>query len=307
MRSAPRSHALRTAAALACLLLAAPALPARADDATTIGLSVGSDLVNLAGSSPLSSNGSMVDLSGGTSIRSLGESADLSSVSSEAFAVTEVLADHGMLSLSQAQLQAQAQALARAEQLAASQSRVGADGCPTSAPASTLRSGADSIGIWQLCADSVAQAPTPEAAKAIKWALTQLGAPYACGGSGRDATFRFDCSSLVSRAYSQGAGVKIAKPYVWSPTTYLMLPSPGFGHTAWSVPIDPGAAKPGDLVLYETEPGVSQHVVMLLAHGYMVHTNRCGDVAHVTRFWGFSPGFASFLGARRVDASKAPQ
>jgi len=47
--------------------------------------------------------------------------------------------------------------------------------------------------------------------------------------------------------------------------------------------------------------------VMLLAHGYMVHTNRCGDVAHVTRFWGFSPGFASFLGARRVDASKAPQ
>mgnify|MGYP002136549728 CR=1 FL=1 len=54
----------------------------------------------------------------------------------------------------------------------------------------------------------------------------------------------------------------------------------------------PTQAKPGDLVVYQ-RPGVKgpagQHVVMYLGNGWQLHTNSCGDVAHVTKFTGFTP------------------
>jgi hypothetical protein len=188
----------------------------------------------------------------------------------------------------------------------APQVEVGTDGCPTSAPEGSLRDGAQDIGVAQLCADSVAQAATPEAAKAITWAFAQLGAPYACGGVGRMNPYRFDCSSLVTRAYSEGAGLNTATD-TYAPSTRDLLPWGGVKLADWAVEVGAASVRPGDLLVYRTctkEPCSYQHVTMALADGYMLHTNRCGDVAHVTRSWGTGEG-SKFAVARRVDPAKA--
>jgi len=177
---------------------------------------------------------------------------------------------------------------------------VGVDGCPQTAPDGTLRSGAEEIGLVDLCQRSVASAATPQAALAIIYALSNLGAPYACGGQGRLEPARFDCSSFVARAYAEGAGINVANPD-WSPSTRDMLPWDGTPLDRHYALVDAADLAPGDLVLYDTGGRSYRHVVMLLADGWMVHTNACGDVAHVERFWGTqsAPGRA-FLVARRV-------
>jgi hypothetical protein len=141
-------------------------------------------------------------------------------------------------------------------------------GCPTDAPDRTLRDGSAVIGLAKLCADSAAAAPTPQAALAIKWALASLGLPYS--QELRNFAGWADCSSFVTRAYT-AAGVPIAMPMVNAPTTDTIRTS------AWAVMEPSTALLPGDLV--EPEPG---HVVMMLAHGFMVHTSNTGDVAHVS-------------------------
>jgi cell wall-associated NlpC family hydrolase len=168
--------------------------------------------------------------------------------------------------------------------------------CPSSVPAGTLRLGSEKIGAYELCARSVGQAPSQQAAEAIAWAFTKLGAPYACGGNGRMGEFQFDCSSLVSRAYYEGAGVKAAGGS-WAPTTRNMVPWGGASLASWLTPVNPADAAPGDLFTYDTGGENYRHVVMMLADGYMLHTNSCGDVAHVTSAWGTGNGF---LGARRA-------
>jgi len=40
--------------------------------------------------------------------------------------------------------------------------------------------------------------------------------------------------------------------------------------------------------------------VMYIGNGYMLHTNACGDVAHVSSFWGTGNGHSGFLVVRRV-------
>jgi len=148
------------------------------------------------------------------------------------------------------------------------QSAVGPDGCPTSVPGNTLRDGSASVGAQKLCADSVAQARTPAAALAIKWALNHLGIPYS--QQYRMTGKYYDCSSFVSAAYKQGAGLDIYSS--WAPTTYAI-------HDAkWAVTESFSAVRPGDLV--EPEPG---HVTMALADGYKVHTNMDGDVSKVEK------------------------
>lgn len=177
---------------------------------------------------------------------------------------------------------------------------VGPDGCPVSAPAATLRGGADSVGISELCRLSVAQAPTPQAALAIKYALGQLGAPYACRGVGRLEPFRFDCSSFVARAYADGAGVPLTREG-WAPSTRNMVPWDGIALDRHYALLNPDDLAPGDLVLYDTGGASYRHVVMVLADGFMVHTNACGDVLHVDRFWGTQAATkGQFLVARRI-------
>ncbi|GAA2252120.1 hypothetical protein GCM10010402_04080 [Actinomadura luteofluorescens] len=151
---------------------------------------------------------------------------------------------------------------------------VGPDGCPENAPDNTLREGAKEIGIRKLCVDSVAQARTPQAAMAIKWALTHLGWPYAPLDSGkRNDPGWADCSSFVSRAYRDSGAIKNLYPQgTNAPVTTT------FVGARWTHKITLSQAKPGDLV----EPH-SGHVAMQLADGYKVHTNQTGDVSKVER------------------------
>lgn len=163
--------------------------------------------------------------------------------------------------------------LASAQNFAApstGQTTVGPDGCPTSAPSNTLRDGSASIGIAKLCADSVAQARTPQAANAIIYALTHLGLPYSQGR--RMDPGWYDCSSYVMRSY-QATGLKMYTS--WAEVTTSIVTAP------WAVQIPLSQAKPGDLI--EPEPG---HVVMHLADGFHVHTNQDGDVSHVAAEYG---------------------
>jgi cell wall-associated NlpC family hydrolase len=194
--------------------------------------------------------------------------------------------------------------------VSAPQQQVGPDGCPTANVPGTLRDGSDAIGAAELCRSAVRQAATPQAALAIQWAFAHLGAPYACGGAGRLQPFRMDCSSFVSRAYAEGAGLRTAGPG-WAPSTRNMVPWDGVAldpHYAFVAPL---ALRAGDLVTYDTCPQGGcpyKHVVMYLGSPdggqsfWMAHTNACGDIAKVERFWGFPTTGHPFLVARRVVA-----
>lgn len=190
------------------------------------------------------------------------------------------------------------------------QTRIGPDGCPVENVPATLRDGSDLIGAAALCRSAVGQAATPQAALAITWAFAHLGAPYACGGVGRLLAFRADCSSFVSRAYAEGAGLGTAGAG-WAPSTRDMVPWDGSGLDPHYAYVAPTALRAGDLVLYDTCPQggcAYKHVVMYLGSPdggrsfWMAHTNACGDVAKVEPFWGFPATGRPFLVARRVLA-----
>jgi cell wall-associated NlpC family hydrolase len=190
------------------------------------------------------------------------------------------------------------------------QTVIGPDGCPVENVPGTLRDGADVIGAAALCRSAVKQAATPQAALAITWAFSRLGSAYACGGAGRMLPWRMDCSSFVSRAYAEGAGLRTAGD-TWAPSTRNMLPWDGVSLDPHYAYVAPQALRAGDLVLYDTCPGGGcpyRHVVMYLGSPdggksfWMAHTNACGDVAKVERFWGFPTTGRPFQVARRVIA-----
>jgi cell wall-associated NlpC family hydrolase len=188
--------------------------------------------------------------------------------------------------------------------VAAPQTVVGGNGCPKAVLEGTVPEG---VKVKQLCNLAVRTAASPQAAFAIKWALVRLGAPYACEGIGRLEAWRYDCSSYVSRAYSEGAGLKTAGNG-WAPSTRNMVPWDGASLDPHYAVIKPEKIRPGDLALYDTCPAGEvcpyRHVVMYLGPAepggvpLMAHTNSCGDVAHVAPFTGTD--VANFLGVRRV-------
>ena len=188
--------------------------------------------------------------------------------------------------------------------VAAPQTVVGGNGCPKSVLEGTVPEG---VNVKQLCNVAVRSAATPQAAFAIKWALVRLGAPYACEGIGRLEPWRYDCSSFVSRAYAEGAGLKTAGSG-WAPSTRNMVPWDGAALDPHYAVIEPKKIHPGDLALYDTCPAGEvcpyRHVVMYLGPAepggvpMMVHTNACGSVAHVEPFTGIDAG--NLLGVRRV-------
>ena len=204
-----------------------------------------------------------------------------------------------------AALQGQDTQLATLVAWSQAQIQTGADGCPTAWIPGVVPADLD---LHALCMNAVLGAPTIQAAQAIQWALGRLGAPYACGGVGRLEPFRFDCSSYVSRAYSEGAGLSTTTSG-WAPSTRNMVPWDGFSLDDHYVAINPEEIRPGDLVLYNTcptdgSPCPYRHVVMYLGHlvpdgpEYMAHTNECGGVAHIEEFTGFN--VSTLLGVRRV-------
>ncbi len=162
--------------------------------------------------------------------------------------------------------------------VAAPQTVVGNNGCPKEVLEGTVPEG---IKIKQLCAIAVRTAASPQAAFAIKWALVRVGAPYACEGIGRLEAWRFDCSSFVSRAYAEGAGLRTAGDG-WAPSTRNMVPWDGATLDPHYAVIDPKDIRPGDLALYDTCPAGEvcpyRHVVMYL--GPMEKGGPADDGAH---------------------------
>jgi cell wall-associated NlpC family hydrolase len=217
--------------------------------------------------------------------------------------VTELLA---ALTSGRKRLEKDQKELQRLVAVAAPQTVISKDGCPKAVLEGTVPV---DVRVKKLCENAVKQAPTPQAAVAIKWALIRLGAPYACEGIGRLQPWRYDCSSYVSRAYSEGAGLGTAGK-TWAPSTRNMVPWDGVPLDQHYAPIPPTELKPGDLVLYDTCPAgetcAYRHVVMYLGPmekggvPMMAHTNGCGLVAHVEPFLGTDA--SNFLGARRVVA-----
>lgn len=99
-------------------------------------------------------------------------------------------------------------------------------------------------------------APTAAAAKAIRYALGQLGVPYRWGGE--SPASGFDCSGLTQAAYA-AAGITIPRT---SEQQWLALPH---------VPL--ADALPGDLVFFnpgEFIPGLPGHVGIYLGNGRFV-------------------------------------
>lgn len=156
----------------------------------------------------------------------------------------------------------------------ASQTSVGADGCPSSAPGNTLRDGAASVGVGAICASSVAQARTPEAAGAIKYMLNHLGEPYS--QPKRNSPGYSDCSSYISAGYRAAGETGIYPRGSNAQTTRSFTAAEG--KWVFRVPYD--QKMPGDIIY--PFPG---HVALVLADGWMVHTNRTGDVSHVKRLY----------------------
>ncbi|MUN35363.1 C40 family peptidase [Actinomadura litoris] len=116
------------------------------------------------------------------------------------------------------------------------------------------------------CADAVL-APSAAAAKAIAFARTQLGKPYAWGAAGPNF---FDCSGLTRAAY-HAAGINI----------------PRVSGAQWrhGARIPQGQEQPGDLVFFNTGPGTSAthpgHVGLVIGDGKMIAAPHTGTVVQV--------------------------
>ncbi|MBL1085869.1 C40 family peptidase [Streptomyces actinomycinicus] len=119
---------------------------------------------------------------------------------------------------------------------------------------------------------------SPAGDRAVRYAMDQLGKPYAWGEEGPDA---YDCSGLTSQAWSH-AGTPIPRT---SQEQWDRLPK---------VPLN--QLRPGDLVVYFPE---ATHVAMYVGGGNVVQAPRPGEKVTV------SP-LASYpvLGAVRPDTGK---
>lgn len=114
----------------------------------------------------------------------------------------------------------------------------------------------------ELCERSASAARSDTAARAIKFALSQVGVPYS--SVGRFGTQGYDCSGLVWQAYAS-SGVDIGA----NVSSTIITP----GGPRWSVPMD--QVRPGDVLWY---PG---HVVIALSDGRIVEAAKPGTTVRV--------------------------
>jgi cell wall-associated NlpC family hydrolase len=108
--------------------------------------------------------------------------------------------------------------------------------------------------------------PTPSAAKAIAFALSQVGKPYVWGAAGPNA---FDCSGLMLRAYQQ-AGINLPRV------------STDQFHAGALLPVR--QAQPGDLMFLAynpSDPTTIHHVFMYLGNNRIVEAPQPGTPVHV--------------------------
>lgn len=261
-----------------------PASPARADDGSGLGIIGGGLPIGFGTADPVgtvSSDGAWGLASSPYSLADidpvsgalLGESVrdhinGDQTIVSDLYNADQLAIDAQRLA-EQARAEAEAKRRAQLAALASGgQTEVGPDGCPTSAPASFIRG---SVNVGELCAKSVAQARSPQAAKAIKFAMAQIGQPYCkpdsraaaapCNGDtnrfGKGPSRAFDCSGLMSAAY-EAAGVTLG------------------GTVSQNQPVNPPArqipaseAMPGDLL----QSNGGGHIGLALADGWQVHAS----------------------------------
>lgn len=154
------------------------------------------------------------------------------------------------------------------------QTEVDAKGCPKElpegAPQISMDSASRQIGINKLCQRSIKQARTPEAAKALLWAFPKVGDWWYSQPKRMNSGWA-DCSSYVSRAYQEGAGLKLYSGNGWITPTFLQ--SKG-SHTV----SDTSKLKPGDW--FEPSRG---HVVFIIADGFYMHASQPGQPIKIAR------------------------
>ncbi|MET7288213.1 C40 family peptidase [Streptomyces sp. NPDC005573] len=123
-----------------------------------------------------------------------------------------------------------------------------------------------------------ARTPSAEGTRAVSYAMSQVGKPYAWGAQGPAS---YDCSGLTSQAWDHAG-----------------TPIPRTSQEQWArlrkVPL--GELRPGDLVVYFPE---ATHVAMYVGAGKVVQAPRPGEAIKV------SPMAANpILGAVRPDAGR---
>lgn len=186
--------------------------------------------------------------------------------------------------------------------MAPGQTEVGFDDCPALVPRSYVRDGIPAGNINRICTEAVGAASSPEAAKAVIYALNQVGiADYACLKYGPERRYKkgwYDCSSLINRAYKEGANLK----KVQIDATPVMNE---IDRKYWKR-INTKELVPGDIVVYGGRGGwgAAGHVVMYLGNDMIVDTGRCGDKVRVQKLKLPNHGSA-FSGAYRMIPDKA--
>ena len=152
-------------------------------------------------------------------------------------------------------------------------SRAAQNGVPKGFKASQFRA---------LLASSIAQAPSDAAAAALLWGSKNLGFPYSLKKRQRPGFF--DCSSFVVGSI-ESAGQTASIDGVAADTSTLLGSFTGPDKPL--VAISPSDAKPGDLLFYSTQLGRGaapvQHVVLVLADGYIMHAPSSGSVTRIEK------------------------
>lgn len=155
------------------------------------------------------------------------------------------------------------------------QSEVDATGCPVEPGPipGAMTGGSEEIGINELCKRSVEQARDAEAATALKWGFQQVGVQMYSQPQRMDEMYS-DCSSFISRAYQEAAGVRLYEPggNAWVTSTFIAEEG------APSVPQD--ELVPGDWF----EPS-SGHIVFVIADGFIMHASQPGDPIKIGTFY----------------------
>ncbi|MBM7441305.1 C40 family peptidase [Streptomyces sp. HB132] len=127
---------------------------------------------------------------------------------------------------------------------------------------------------------SSVRTPSAEGGEAVRYAVEQIGKPYAWGAEGPES---YDCSGLTSQAWSS-AGLMIPRT---SQEQWRRLPR---------VPV--GSLRPGDLVVYFPK---ATHVALYIGDGLVVQAPRPGATVKV------SPLASNpLLGAVRPDPGSEP-
>ena len=144
----------------------------------------------------------------------------------------------------------------------------------------------------RMCVAAVKAARSRFSKRAIKYAFAHLGAPYAHNGIGRNQTSpaRFDCTSLIGRAY-QAAGTPILyRDFGYSVPFYPMLDWTGaylpetYAHTNL-VRVKRRMLRPGDVIIEFNGPdpskseGAKGHGKLYLGNGNVIQSTPYGPSA----------------------------